>query len=76
MGGGLISGIAAYVKRLRPEIRIVGVEPVDSDAMSRSLAAAQHPLQFLGASPVLAEACSALGLPLPLAAPVANGGAA
>ncbi len=38
-GGGLISGIAAYVKRLRPEIKIIGVEPVDSDAMSRSLKA-------------------------------------
>jgi len=38
-GGGLIAGIASYVKRLRPEIRIIGVEPVDSDAMSRSLAA-------------------------------------
>ena len=37
-GGGLISGIAAYVKRLRPEIRIIGVEPVDADAMSQSLA--------------------------------------
>ena len=37
-GGGLISGIAAYIKRLRPEIRIIGVEPVDADAMSRSLA--------------------------------------
>lgn len=36
-GGGLISGIAAYVKRLRPEIRVIGVEPVDADAMSRSL---------------------------------------
>jgi threonine dehydratase len=24
-GGGLISGVAAYIKRLRPEIRIVGV---------------------------------------------------
>ena len=36
-GGGLISGIAAYVKRLRPEIKIVGVEPVDADAMSQSL---------------------------------------
>ncbi len=36
-GGGLIAGIAAYVKRLRPEIRIVGVEPVDADAMRRSL---------------------------------------
>jgi threonine dehydratase len=38
-GGGLISGIAAYVKRLRPEIKIIGVEPVDADAMSQSLAA-------------------------------------
>jgi threonine dehydratase len=38
-GGGLIAGIAAYVKRLRPEIKIVGVEPADADAMSQSLAA-------------------------------------
>jgi threonine dehydratase len=38
-GGGLISGIAAYVKRLRPEVKIIGVEPIDSDAMARSLAA-------------------------------------
>ena len=38
-GGGLVSGIAAYVKRLRPEIKVIGVEPVDSDAMAQSLAA-------------------------------------
>ena len=36
-GGGLISGIAAYVKRLYPKIKIIGVEPVDADAMYRSL---------------------------------------
>jgi threonine dehydratase len=36
-GGGLIAGIGAYVKRLRPEIRVIGVQPVDSDAMARSL---------------------------------------
>ncbi|MEI8385871.1 MAG: threonine ammonia-lyase, biosynthetic [Nitrosomonadaceae bacterium] len=36
-GGGLISGIAAYVKRLYPEIKVIGVEPVDADSMSRSL---------------------------------------
>ncbi|MGD1805553.1 threonine ammonia-lyase, biosynthetic [Dapis sp. BLCC M126] len=36
-GGGLISGIAAYLKRLRPEIKIIGVEPIDADAMSQSL---------------------------------------
>jgi len=41
-GGGLISGIAAYVKRVRPDIRIIGVEPVDSDAMTRSLAAGRR----------------------------------
>ena len=36
-GGGLISGVAAYIKRLRPEIKIIGVEPVDSNAMQQSL---------------------------------------
>jgi threonine dehydratase len=36
-GGGLISGIAAYVKRVRPAVRIVGVEPVDAAAMTKSL---------------------------------------
>src|SRR3989440_4521186 len=41
-GGGLISGIAAYVKRVRPSVRIVGVEPVDADAMSRSLKAGKR----------------------------------
>jgi threonine dehydratase len=41
-GGGLISGIAAYVKRLRPEIRVIGVQPTDSDAMTRSLAAGRR----------------------------------
>jgi threonine dehydratase len=38
-GGGLMAGIAAYVKRLRPEIKLIGVEPVDADAMYRSLKA-------------------------------------
>jgi len=37
-GGGLIAGIAAYLKRLQPGIRIIGVEPVDADAMHQSLA--------------------------------------
>jgi threonine dehydratase len=41
-GGGLIAGIAAYVKRLRPEIQIIGVEPVDADAMHRSLQAGER----------------------------------
>ncbi|ABW29439.1 threonine ammonia-lyase, biosynthetic [Acaryochloris marina] len=36
-GGGLISGIGAYIKRLRPDIRIIGVEPVDAAAMHQSL---------------------------------------
>jgi threonine dehydratase len=37
-GGGLIAGIAAYIKRLQPTVKIIGVEPVDADAMSQSLA--------------------------------------
>ena len=36
-GGGLIAGIAAYVKRLRPQIKIIGVEPVNSSAMYHAL---------------------------------------
>ena len=36
-GGGLIAGMAAYIKRLRPEIKVIGVEPEDADAMARSL---------------------------------------
>ncbi len=40
-GGGLIAGIAVYVKTLRPEIRIIGVEPDDSSAMRDSLAAGE-----------------------------------
>src|SRR3546814_14843633 len=38
-GGGLISGIAAYIKQLRPEIKIVGVQTEDSNAMMRSIKA-------------------------------------
>jgi threonine dehydratase len=41
-GGGLISGVAAYVKRLRPEIKVIGVEAVDADAMTRSLKAGKR----------------------------------
>src|SRR5262247_1023823 len=41
-GGGLISGVASYVKRLQPEIKVIGVQPVDSDAMRRSIAAGRR----------------------------------
>ena len=40
-GGGLIAGIAAYVKSIRPEIRVIGVEPEDSAAMRDSLVAGE-----------------------------------
>ncbi len=40
-GGGLIAGIATWVKHHRPGIRIVGVEPQDSAAMKESLAAGE-----------------------------------
>jgi len=41
-GGGLAAGLAAVVKELRPAVRIIGVEPDDSDAMTRSLAAGER----------------------------------
>jgi threonine dehydratase len=41
-GGGLISGIAAYMKRVRPDVKVIGVQPVDSDAMARSIAAGRR----------------------------------
>ena len=36
-GGGLLAGIAAYVKAVRPEIKVIGVEAKDSEAMTESL---------------------------------------
>jgi threonine dehydratase len=41
-GGGLISGVAAYIKAVRPEIRVIGVQTVDSDAMARSVKAGKR----------------------------------
>ena len=41
-GGGLIAGVAAYLKRLRPEIKVIGVETRDADAMKRSLEAGKR----------------------------------
>ena len=41
-GGGLAAGIAAYVKQVRPEIRVIGVQTTDSDAMARSIKAGRR----------------------------------
>jgi threonine dehydratase len=41
-GGGLISGVAAYVKQVRPEIKVIGVQTRDSDSMARSLKAGRR----------------------------------
>ena len=38
-GGGLIAGIASYIKAVCPDVKVIGVEPEDSAAMSHSLAA-------------------------------------
>jgi len=37
-GGGLAAGVAAYIKRLRPDIKVIGVETHDADAMKQSIA--------------------------------------
>lgn len=36
-GGGLISGVASYIKQVRPSTKVIGVETFDADAMKRSL---------------------------------------
>ena len=36
-GGGLIAGIAAYVKSIRPDVKVIGVEPEGANAMAQSL---------------------------------------
>ncbi|HEY8101432.1 MAG TPA: threonine ammonia-lyase, biosynthetic [Burkholderiaceae bacterium] len=41
-GGGLISGVAAYVKAVRPDIKVIGVQTTDSDAMARSVKAGRR----------------------------------
>ncbi len=41
-GGGLSAGIAAYVKRVRPEVKIIGVQHIESDAMAQSIAAGKR----------------------------------
>lgn len=38
-GGGLIAGVAVYIKAVRPDVKIIGVEPEDSSAMKQSIAA-------------------------------------
>ncbi|MGB3067650.1 MAG: threonine ammonia-lyase, biosynthetic [Ottowia sp.] len=41
-GGGLISGVASYIKAVRPEIKVIGVQMADSDAMAQSVAAGER----------------------------------
>ncbi|GAP34785.1 threonine ammonia-lyase, biosynthetic [Piscinibacter sakaiensis] len=41
-GGGLVSGVAAYIKAVRPEIQVIGVQTTDSDAMIRSVQAGKR----------------------------------
>jgi len=41
-GGGLIAGIAQFIKALRPEVKIIGVEPEDSNVLQASLAAGKR----------------------------------
>jgi threonine dehydratase len=41
-GGGLIAGVANYIKAVRPEIKVIGVQMNDSDAMTRSVAASKR----------------------------------
>src|SRR5215213_8527581 len=41
-GGGLAAGVAAYTKFLRPEVKVIGVEPEDAASMAGALAAGER----------------------------------
>jgi len=41
-GGGLIAGVAGYIKTLMPQVQVLGVEPFEADAMYRSLEAGER----------------------------------
>jgi threonine dehydratase len=41
-GGGLAAGVASYLKALAPEIKVIGVQTHDSDAMARSIEAGKR----------------------------------
>ena len=41
-GGGLIAGVASYIKAVRPEVKVIGVQMSDSDAMVQSAAARER----------------------------------
>lgn len=41
-GGGAIAGVAAFIKNIRPEVKIIGVQSVDSDAMLQSIQAGER----------------------------------
>ena len=41
-GGGFAAGVAVYIKAVRPEVKVYGVEPVDSDCMARSIEAGRR----------------------------------
>ncbi len=41
-GGGLLAGIASYVRAVRPDVQVIGVEPFEADAMHQSLAAGRR----------------------------------
>ncbi|MEC5385261.1 threonine ammonia-lyase, biosynthetic [Uliginosibacterium sp. H3] len=37
-GGGLLAGVAAYIRKVRPGVKLIGVEAIDANAMAQSLA--------------------------------------
>ena len=52
-GGGLMSGISAYIKQTRPGVKVIGVEPQNADAMYRSLEAGE--LVTIESKPTIAD---------------------
>ena len=57
-GGGLIAGIAGYIKALRPDVKIIGVEPFEADAMYRRSRSAGACSSITSASSRTASRCA------------------
>lgn len=41
-GGGLVAGVAAYIKQLRPDIKVIGVEPADTPTLHSAMKAGRR----------------------------------
>jgi len=61
-GGGLISGVGSYIKQIYPKVKIIGVEPLKANGMTKSLFK-KKPLQKVNVSSIADSLCAPLLMP-------------